>query len=221
MTTIAPPLSHRARPRTARTRSARTRSASVALRGAVTIAGVIALTVPAFHTLRSAPGESGVIAAATAFGTAGLLSLVVAWTIWQLARTRAPIAGVVSGGTLALAATTQVYASLTLLWNGTSSIAWFLDRYALVLAIGGVHLACLALTVYLLDGPTVLMVGLVLTSAAALAAVFPPGWYPQTSDAVISVTLGLLAAGGWMLWTARRRESLERHRARRPERHPA
>lgn len=198
MTTIAPPLRTSVpRPTTApRVRTGR--------RGAALLAGVVALTGPAYLTLIGTPDESGVIAGATALSAAAMLSLVVAWTIWRLAHTYAPVGGVIAAGTLAAAATTQLYASLTLLWNGTAALPTFFEGYALVLALTGVHLAFLALLVHLLDGPAVVLVGVILAAAAVLAAVFPPGWHPQTSDALIAVTVGQALTAGWMLWGTRR-----------------
>lgn len=121
MTTIAPPAPT-IRPRTRTSRSV------IAVRQAVlTVWGMAALALPAHLTLRDAPTTSGVIAAATAFGVAALLNLVLASAIWRLLRGQLPWLGLAGTLSLIAASTTALYASLALIWHGTPFLASFAD----------------------------------------------------------------------------------------------
>ena len=123
-----------------RTRSRATRTRAAARRGLLALLAVVALTVPAHLTLAGTPGESGVIAGATALGVAAQLNLVVAWSMWGIAKTRQPIAGLVAALTLSLASLAQLYASLALLVSGTEGVGHFREVSVWVLGLYAVHL---------------------------------------------------------------------------------
>lgn len=198
MTTAAPSIPTR----TARAHGM-SRRHTVAARGALSLVAVVTLTIPAHLSLQGQVSESTAISAGTAYGMASLLSLVVAASIWRLGRSRAPHAALVSVGTLTVASLLNLYAALTLLWTGASGVADFHAVIATGLAVLGLHLLTTAvLAARLTVAPAVTAI-LVLTGLSTLAAVFPPGWYPRTSDALLALTLGQVALIGWMGWEAR------------------
>ena len=198
MTAIAPPLRRQA---THARRMSRQQVAAV--RGILSQVAVVVLTIPAYISLQSQATESAVIAAGTAFGIASLLNLVVAGSIWALARSEAPRAGIAAVVPIAAASLLQLYAALTLLWHGTSGVGEFWSQSATVLAVLGAGMLVVALVTAHLKAAAVLTAALVLSGLRTLAAVFPPGWYPRTSDAMAALALGQIAIIGWMAIRAR------------------
>lgn len=200
MTTIAPPLQA---PSLRRVRSSRHRT--VAARGALSLLAVIALTVPAHLSLQGQVTESATIAAATGFAAASLLSLVAAASIWHLARARAAHSAIASVITLTIASLLHLYASLTLLWHGTTALADFREQSATAFAVLGIHLLATAVLTMRLRVAPVATAALLLTGVGTLAAVFPPGWHPMTTDALVTLSAGQAVLIGWMGTQARPR----------------
>lgn len=211
MTTIAPPLrtqpTDRARTlNPPRARVARvTRTQAAARRGAVALAGAITLAIPAQLTLTGATTGSAVIAGATALGVVALLNLVVVGSIWILSRAYNPLAGGLAAGSLAVASVLQLYAALTLLMTGTSGVDQFMRTWATSLAVYGVHLLVLGAALLMRRSAGVVAVGVGFAGVVVAAAVMPPGWFPQTTDALLALTAGQALLLGWFATVGLRR----------------
>lgn len=195
-----------ARPVAFRARGLR-RTTAAALRGAGAVTAVVAHTIPAHFTLHSDPSASGVIAAATAYGAAAILSVVLAASIWRLLRARALTSALTGSLALLVASALQLYASLTLIWQGDQALAQVDVLLATAQMLLGVHLVAAAAGAIRLRSTPLVPAGLGLSGLAVLAAVFPPTWYPQTSDALLPMAVGQLTFVIWFLthWTPTQR----------------
>lgn len=170
-----------------------------ALRGAGVLIAVVALTIPAYLTLHDAPTTSGVIAGATAYGVAALLSGVLAASTWRLMRAHAlssALAGVIA---LLAAAALQLYAALTLTWDGEVILSRVEVPLAAAQMLLGLHLIVMAVATVRLRSAPVFPAGLGLSGIAVLVAVFPPTWYPEMGDALLALSLGQLTLMAWFL----------------------
>lgn len=177
----------------------RPRSLAPARRGAAALVAVIALTIPAHFTLADDPSASGVIAAATAYGAAALLSLVLAAAIWRLMRARAMSPALVGVVAVLVAAALQLYAALTLIWAGETTPTQVEVPLAAAQTMLGLHLVVMALATSRLRSAPVFPAALAVSGLAVLVAVFPPTWYPQTADALVALTIGQLILATWFL----------------------
>ena len=187
-------------PTSARDRAARRpRTPAPAVRAAAVLFAVIALTIPAHFTLRDDPAVSGVIAAATAYGAAALLSIVLAAAIWRVMRAHAlspALAGVLAVFT---ASALPLYAALTLIWEREVGPSHVEVPLAAAQTLLGVHLVLMAVATARLRSAPVFPAALALSGFAVLVAVFPPTWYPQTADALMALTAGQLTLATWFL----------------------
>lgn len=200
MTTIDAAAQVRSDPTPGRaSRAVSRRIPAPALRGAAVLIAVIALTIPAHFTLHGGPTTSGVIAAATAYGVAALLSGVLAAAIWRLLR--APALSSALTGTVAVlaAAALQLYAALTLIWEGHVTAAQVEVPLAAAQACFGLHLIAMAVATARVRSAPVVPAGLALSGLAVLVAVFPPTWYPQMAHALMALTIGQLTLTAWLL----------------------
>ncbi|HHU08940.1 MAG TPA: hypothetical protein GXZ60_02820 [Intrasporangiaceae bacterium] len=196
MTTIAPPVL-RTEPVT-RTPNRTTRARAAARRGAAALAGAMFLTVPAQLTLVNATTGSAVIAGATALGMAALLSFVVVGSIWTLTSAYQPLVGGLAAAGLGIGSAVQLYAVLALLPTGTSGVSGFVSTWAVALMVFGLHLMLLSATLLLRRSPGLLAAGVGIAGVAVTAAVLPPGWFPQTTDAVLALVAGQALLLGWL-----------------------
>ena len=177
----------------------RPRILAPARRGAAALVAVIALTIPAHLTLADEPSVSGVIAAATAYGAAALLSLVLAAAIWRLMRAHAMSPALVGVGAVFVAAALQLYAALTLIWAGEAIPGQVEVPLAAAQTMLGLHLVVMAVAAGRLRSAPVVPAALAVSGLAVLVAVFPPTWYPQTADALVALTVGQLVLATWFL----------------------
>lgn len=199
MSTIDAASRIRSRPTSVGTRALTRARPAPALRGAAALVAVVALTIPAHFTLSDDPSVSGVIAGATAYGAAALLSIVLAAAIWRLTRARALSPALVGVLAIITAAALQLYAALTLIWQGEVTVAAVEVPLAAAQTMLGLHLVVMAVATIRLRSAPVFPAALAVSGLAVLVAVFPPTWYPQTADALAALTIGQLTLATWFL----------------------
>lgn len=104
-------------------------------------------------------------------------------------------------GVLALlaAAALQLYAALTLIWEGEVILSQVEFPLAAAQTLLGLHLLVMAVATLRLRSAPMFPAGLGLSGLAVLVAVFPPTWYPQTADALLALTIGQLTLMVWFL----------------------
>ena len=120
-------------------------------------------------------------------------------SIWSLTSAYNPLVGGLAAASLGIGSAVQLYAVLALLLTGTSGVGGFVGTWALALMVLGLHLMLLSATLLLRRAPGLVAAGIGIAGVAVTAAVLPPGWFPQTTDAVIALVAGQVLLLGWLV----------------------